>query len=117
MIRLVSAGVFIGFGLLGAGAVLPTWLSGAATVVLFGLAVARWGRRNAVPPAPSHGQTTRRRGRAVPAPPAVSQLLFAGLLIVGWIASLGLVAPLDAIDHWVGFALLAGLGWKLIHRP
>jgi putative Mn2+ efflux pump MntP len=48
-------------------------------------------------------------------PRQLSQVLFAGLLIGGWIASLGLVAPLAAVDHWVAFALLAGLGWKLIH--
>jgi putative Mn2+ efflux pump MntP len=22
----------------------------------------------------------------------------------------------DAFDHWIGFALIAGLGWKLIHE-
>jgi putative Mn2+ efflux pump MntP len=50
------------------------------------------------------------------APRQLSQAFFAGLIAAGWAASLDLVAPLDAIDHWVGFALLAGLGWKLIHE-
>ena len=117
LIRLVSAGVFIGFGLLGAGAVLPTWLSAAATAgVLFGLAVATLGAAHAL-------FLQRRRVEWHPAsaaapsrlPRQLSQLLFGGLLIGGWIASLGLVAPLAAVDHWVAFALLAGLGWKLIH--
>jgi putative Mn2+ efflux pump MntP len=45
----------------------------------------------------------------------MSQVLFAGLLVVAWAASLDLVAPLDTVDHWVGFALFAALGWKLIH--
>jgi putative Mn2+ efflux pump MntP len=48
-------------------------------------------------------------------PRRLSQLLFASLLVVAWGASLDLVAPLDAIDHWVGLALFAALGWKLIH--
>jgi Ca2+/H+ antiporter, TMEM165/GDT1 family len=117
VIRLVSAGIFIGFGLLGAGAVLPTWLSAAATTgVLFGLAVITLGTAHAL-------FLQRRRLEvqptvaAVPSklPQQLSQFLFSGLLIGGWIASLGLVAPLAFVDHWVAFALLAGLGWKLIH--
>ncbi len=117
VIRLSSASVFIGFGLLGAGTVLPTWLSAAATAgVLFGLAVATLGAAHAL-------FLQRRRLEMQPVlvgipsrlPRQLSQLLFAGLLIGGWIASLGLVAPLAAVDHWVAFALLAGLGWKLIH--
>jgi Ca2+/H+ antiporter, TMEM165/GDT1 family len=118
LIRLVSAGVFIGFGLRGAGAVLPTWLSEAATTgFLFGLAVAAVGAAHVL-------FLQRRRVERQPAvadtpsllPRRMSQLLFAGLLIGGWIASLGLVAPLAAVDHWVAFALLAGLGWKMIHE-
>ena len=117
VIRLVSAGVFIGFGLLGAGAVLPSWLPAAATTgVLFGLVVITLGaahvlflQRRRVDIHPTVVGTPSRLPRQM------SQLLFAGLLIGGWIASLGLVAPLAAVDHWVAFALLAGLGWKLIH--
>jgi len=117
LIRLVSAGVFISFGLIGAGAVLPTWLPRAATaVVLFGLAVVTLGAAHVL-------LLQRQRQEAHPAdavapsrlPRHLTQLLFVGFLIGGWIASLGLVAPLAAVDHWVAFALLAGLGWKLIH--
>jgi putative Ca2+/H+ antiporter (TMEM165/GDT1 family) len=117
LIRLVSAGVFIGFGLLGVGAVLPTWLPRAATAgVLFGLAVATLGaahvlflQRRRLETAPAVGAEPSRLPRRT------TQFFFAGLLFVGWIASLGVVTPLAAFDHWVAFALLAGLGWKLIH--
>jgi putative Mn2+ efflux pump MntP len=43
------------------------------------------------------------------------QSLFAILLAVAWVASLGLAKPLAAFDHWITFVLLGGLGWKLIH--
>lgn len=118
VIRLASAGVFIGFGLLGVGAVLPSWLPPPGVVAaLVGITVATLTaahtlllqRRRADAGLPD-------RAAASVAPRHVSQLLFAGLLAVGWAASLDLVATLDAIDHWVGFALLAGLGWKLIHE-
>jgi putative Mn2+ efflux pump MntP len=117
VIRLVAAGIFVGFGLLGVGAVLPSWLpSLAVPVVLLGLAVATL--------AAAHTLFLQRSrvdahvaGDAAPSghPRHLSQLLFAGLLIVGWGASLGLLAPLADVDHWFAFALLAGLGWKLIH--
>ncbi|HSB70367.1 MAG TPA: TMEM165/GDT1 family protein [Candidatus Methylomirabilis sp.] len=117
LIRLVSAGVFIGFGLLGAGAVLPTWLPRAGTsVALFTIGVATLGAAHAL-------LLQRRRIEAHPAddrgasrlPRRLTQMVFAGLLVVGWVASLGLVKPMTAIDHWITFVLLAGLGWKLIH--
>ena len=118
LIRLISAGVFVGFGLLGVGAVLPTWLPATVTgAVVFGLAVAtllaahtlflqrrRLDTHSADATAPS------------PMPRRLSQLFFAGLLVVAWGASLDLVAPLDAVDHWVGFAIFAALGWKLVHE-
>ena len=117
-IRLVSAGVFVSFGLLGVGAVLPTWLPSAATAaILLTLAVATL--------VAAHTLFLQRRRldadvaeAAEPSrlPRRLSQLLFASILVVAWAASLDLVAPLDAIDHWVGFALFAGLGWKLIHE-
>ncbi len=117
LIRLVSAGVFIGFGLIGAGTVLPVWLPQAATaVVVFALAVATLGAAHVL-----LLQRRRRQERPVivegqgPGPRRLTQLLFAGLLLVGWIASLGLLRPLAAVDHWVAFVLLVGLGWKLIH--
>lgn len=117
LIRLVSAGVFIGFGLFGAGAILPTWLSRAATaLVLFGLVVATLGAAHALflqrQQQEAHPVTGVEPSRL---PRRLTQIYFAGLLLVGWIASLGLVAPLAAIDHWVAFAILGGLGWKLIH--
>jgi putative Ca2+/H+ antiporter (TMEM165/GDT1 family) len=117
VIRLVSAGIFIGFGLVGVGAVLSTLLPPAASVgLVLGLAVATL--------VAAHALFLQRRRQDAHAPDALapsrlperlSQLLFASLLLAGWGASLDLVAPLDAIDHWVGFALIAGLGWKLIH--
>ncbi|HSB80049.1 MAG TPA: TMEM165/GDT1 family protein [Candidatus Methylomirabilis sp.] len=117
LIRLLSAGVFIGFGFLGVGAMLPTWLPRAGTaVVLFAIGVATLGSAHAL-------LIQRRQSEADPAvgrgpsrlPRRLTQTLFAGLLVVGWVAGLGLVKPLTAIDHWITFVLLAGLGWKLIH--
>ena len=117
-IRLASGGIFIGFGLVGVGTLLPAWFpaAGVATLIV-GLTGATL--------AAAHALFLQRRraeahvaGSATPseAPRRISQLYFAALLAAGWGASLDLVAPLDAIDHWVGFALLAGLGWKLIHE-
>jgi len=118
LVRLVSAGIFIGFGLIGIGAVLPSWLPSAASVVIvFGVAVATL--------VAAHALFLQRRRLDAHAPDALmpsrlprhlSQLLFASLLVLGWGASLDVVAPLAAFDHWVGFALIAGLGWKLIHE-
>lgn len=118
LIRLVSAGVFVGFGLLGTGAVLPTWLSRAATAgVLFGLTVVTLGaahalflQRRRVESALVVGATHSRLPRHL------TQFYFSGVILAGWLASLGTVAPLAPVDHWVAFALLAGLGWKLIHH-
>jgi putative Ca2+/H+ antiporter (TMEM165/GDT1 family)/putative Mn2+ efflux pump MntP len=117
LIRLVSAGVFIFFGFAGASSVLTAWLPLAASAVLiFGVAAVTLGaahyliiqrrRREAQPaagPAP-HGLVER-----------LPQSLFVVILAVGWFASLGLVKPLAAVDHWITFVLLGGLGWKLIH--
>ncbi|HYL80570.1 MAG TPA: TMEM165/GDT1 family protein [Candidatus Acidoferrum sp.] len=118
LIRLVSAGVFICFGVAGAGSVLRGWLPLAPTAaLLFALVVATLGA--------VHYLIIRRReaGGVHPAaaPDALwltsrlSQALFLVLLGVGWLASLGLARPLAAIDHWITFVLLSGLGWKLIH--
>jgi len=118
LIRLISAGIFIGFGLVGVGALLPAWLPSAASVgLVLGLAVATF--------MAAHSLFFQRRRLDAHAPDAIvpsrlpkrlSQLLFASLLLVGWGASLDLVTPVDAFDHWIGFALIAGLGWKLIHE-
>jgi Ca2+/H+ antiporter, TMEM165/GDT1 family len=118
VIRLVSAGVFVAFGLIGVGAVLPSWLpSWAVPVVLLGLATATLAAAHALFLQRSRVDAQLADDVAQSGlPRPLSQLLFAGLLVVGWGASLDLVAPLDSIDHWVGFALLAGLGWKLIHE-
>lgn len=118
LIRLVSAGVFIFFGFAGASSVLTAWLPLAAgAALLFGIVVVTLG-------AAHYLIIQRRRLEARPAAPdsvphglveRLPQALFVLLLTVGWIASLGLVKPLAAVDHWVTFALLGGLGWKLIH--
>jgi putative Ca2+/H+ antiporter (TMEM165/GDT1 family) len=113
-IRVVSAGVFILFGMAGAAGVLTTWLPlAASSSALFALAVATL--------AAAHYLMIRRRrlesGEA-PGPDLVArvpQSLFALLLAAAWIASLGLAKPLAAFDHWIAFVLLGGLGWKLIH--
>lgn len=118
LIRLVSAGVFICFGVAGAATVLRGWLPLAPTaVLLFALVVATLGA--------VHYLIIRRRDAEMDqdAPPTeglwltsrLSQALFLVLLGVGWLASLGFARPLAAIDHWITFVLLAGLGWKLIH--
>jgi putative Mn2+ efflux pump MntP len=117
LIRLVSAGVFIFFGVAGASSALATWLPLAvSSVVLFGLVVATLG-------AAHYLLIQRRRLLARPAAqPAVGgfaerlpQSLFALLLAVAWAASLGLSKPLAAFDHWIAFVVFGGLGWKLIH--
>jgi putative Ca2+/H+ antiporter (TMEM165/GDT1 family) len=118
VIRLVSAGVFVVFGLIGVGAVLPAWLPPATVpIMVLGLAV--------VTIAAAHALFLQRRRLDAhapdgpvppPLPRRLSQFLFAALLVAGWAASLDLIAPLDAIDHWIGFALVAALGWKLIHE-
>jgi putative Ca2+/H+ antiporter (TMEM165/GDT1 family)/putative Mn2+ efflux pump MntP len=117
LIRLVSAGVFVGFGLFGVGTELRHWLPPtAAGAIVLGTAVVTLLAAHAL-------FLARRRldahlaAAAEPSqlPRHVSQVLFAGLLVVAWAASLDLVAPLDTVDHWVGFALFAALGWKLIH--
>ena len=116
LIRLVSAGVFIFFGFAGASGVLTTMLPLAVrAVVLFGLAVATLG-------AAHYLFVRRRRSDAAPAGrPALGaaarlpQSLFALLLAVAWVASLGLAKPLAAFDHWIAFVLFGGIGWKMIH--
>lgn len=117
LIRLVSAGVFVGFGLLGVGTELRHWLPPPATAA-FVLATA------VVTLFAAHALFLQRRRLDAHLPEAaepsllprhLSQIMFACLLIVAWAASLDLVAPLDTVDHWVGFALFAALGWKLIH--
>jgi putative Ca2+/H+ antiporter (TMEM165/GDT1 family) len=117
LIRLASAGVFIFFGFAGASGVLTARLPlSASAPLLFGIAVVTLG-------AAHYLIIQRRRLEARPAagPPAhgmverLPQSLFVLLLAVAWVASLGLVKPLAAVDHWITFALLGGLGWKLIH--
>lgn len=117
LIRLVSAGVFIFFGVVGASAALSLWLPLAVrSVVVFAIVVATLG-------AAHYLMIQRRRLLAQPAVrPAplgfaerLPQSLFALLLAVAWAASLGLSKPLAAFDHWIAFVVLAGLGWRLIH--
>ncbi len=117
LINLVSAGVFILFGFVGAAGVLTTWLPLAVrSVLLFGCGVATLGvahylfvqrRRRAAQPAV--GPPRARLAERVP------QTLFALLLVAAWVIGLGLAKPLAAFDHWITFVLLAGIGWKMIH--
>jgi putative Ca2+/H+ antiporter (TMEM165/GDT1 family)/putative Mn2+ efflux pump MntP len=117
LIRLVSAGVFIVSGFAGASGVLTTMLPLAVSaVVLFGLAAATLGAAHVL-------FVRRRRGDAAPAaerpaPGAAARLpqsLFALLLAVAWVASLGLAKPLAAFDHWIAFVVFGGIGWRMIH--
>jgi putative Ca2+/H+ antiporter (TMEM165/GDT1 family)/putative Mn2+ efflux pump MntP len=117
LIRLVSAGLFIFFGLGGSAAVLSAWLPLAGSVAgLFALTAITLGGAHYL-------IIQRRRIEAHLAPPArtqwlanpLPQSLFALLLLVGWVASLGLAKPFAAFDHWITFALLGGLGWRVIH--
>jgi putative Ca2+/H+ antiporter (TMEM165/GDT1 family) len=117
LIRLVSAGVFVLFGLAGVASVLIAWVPLAVSVaVLFGLAVLtlaavhylmlqRRGSHPKLEIGPASGGLVER----------VPQSLFALLLAVAWVAGLGLATPLAAFDHWIAFVLLGGIGWKIIH--
>lgn len=117
LIRLVSAGVFILFGVAGASNVLTTWLPAATSAaLLFGMVAATLGaahyliiRQRRLAAHPASGATAHGLVERLP------QSLFVVLLVVAWVASLGLVKPLAAFDHWIAFVLLGGLGWKLIH--
>jgi Ca2+/H+ antiporter, TMEM165/GDT1 family len=117
LIRLVSAGVFMVFGVAGASGVLATWLPFAVNAaVVFGLAVATLGaahyfflRRRCVEAEPATGRPAPLTAERLP------QSLFAVLLAFAWVASLGLAKPLAAFDHWIAFVLLGGIGWKMIH--
>ncbi len=115
VIRAASAGIFIAFGLAGIAAVLVRWLPLAGTaLVVFGLGVLTL--------AAVHAFVLRRRRVEGGARRAsydmadrLPQSLFSLLLLVAWVASLGLAKPLAVVDHWVAFGVLGGLGWKLIH--
>lgn len=117
LIRLVSAGVFIFFGFAGASGVLTTMLPLAVSaVVLFGLVVATLGAAHYLFVRRRRGDAARAAERpALGAAARLPQSLFALLLAVAWVASLGLAKPLAAFDHWIAFVLLGGIGWKMIH--
>ena len=117
LIRLVSAGVFIFFGFAGASSVLTTMLPLAVSaVVLFGLVVATLGAAHYLFVRRRRGDAARMAERpALGAAARLPQSLFALLLAVAWVASLGLAKPLAAFDHWIAFVLLGGIGWKMIH--
>lgn len=117
LIRLVSAGVFIVFGFAGASGVLTTMLPLAVSaVVLFGLVVATLGAAHYLFVRRRRGDAARAAERpALGAAARLPQSLFALLLAVAWVASLGLAKPLAAFDHWIAFVLLGGIGWKMIH--
>jgi putative Mn2+ efflux pump MntP len=117
LIRLVSTAVFIFFGFAGTFSVLTMWLPLAVTAVsLFVVVVATLGaahylliQRRRLEAQADLGGTAPRLVERLP------QSLFVLLLAVAWVAGLGLVKPLVAVDHWITFVLLGGLGWKLIH--
>jgi len=117
LIRLVSAGVFIVFGFAGASGVLTTMLPLAVSaVVLFGLVVTTLGAAHYLFVRRRRGDAARAAERpALGAAARLPQSLFALLLAVAWVASLGLAKPLAAFDHWIAFVLLGGIGWKMIH--
>jgi len=117
LIRLVSAGVFIVFGFAGASGVVTTMLPLAVgAVVLFGLVVATLGAAHYLFVRRRRGDAARAAERpALGAAARLPQSLFALLLAVAWVASLGLAKPLAAFDHWIAFVLLGGIGWKMIH--
>jgi putative Ca2+/H+ antiporter (TMEM165/GDT1 family) len=117
LIRLVSAGVFIFFGFAGASGVLTTMLPLAVSaVVLFGLVVTTLGAAHYLFVRRRRGDAARAAERpALGAAARLPQSLFALLLAVAWVASLGLAKPLAAFDHWIAFVLLGGIGWKMIH--
>jgi putative Ca2+/H+ antiporter (TMEM165/GDT1 family)/putative Mn2+ efflux pump MntP len=117
LIRLVSAGVFIFFGFAGASSVLTTMLPLAVSaVVRFGLVVATLGAAHYLFVRRRRGDAARMVERpALGAAARLPQSLFALLLAVAWVASLGLAKPLAAFDHWIAFVLLGGIGWKMIH--
>jgi len=117
LIRLVSAGVFIVFGFAGASGVLTTMLPLAVSaVILFGLVAATLGAAHYLFVRRRRGDAARAAERpALGAAARLPQSLFALLLAVAWVASLGLAKPLAAFDHWIAFVLLGGIGWKMIH--
>ena len=112
-IRVLSASVFVFFGLTGAAVALRTWASLATTSVLVGvLAAATLGT--------AHFLMLRRPRPTAPPPTSravsrVPQAVFALLLAGGWLASLEWSTVLAGVDHWLAFALLGGMGWKMIH--
>lgn len=117
VIRLASAGVFIFFGVAGVAGALTAWVPLAVRAVLvFTLVVVTLGvahylmiQRRRLTARPALGPTPSGFAERLP------QSLFALLLAVAWAASLGLSRPLAAVDHWIAFVVLGGLGWKLIH--
>ena len=47
--------------------------------------------------------------------PALSFGLFQFMMpILGWLAGETLIRHIEKYDHWVAFALLLGVGWKMI---
>ncbi|MFB3819268.1 MAG: TMEM165/GDT1 family protein [Candidatus Methylomirabilales bacterium] len=108
LIRWASAGVFLAFGFAGAAHVLGRLLPLApAALLLFLLAAATL--------AAVHVLALQRAG-ARPAPRrAIPQWAYAAMLLLAWLSGLGPLQALVAVDHWIAFLLLGGLGWVTIH--
>jgi putative Ca2+/H+ antiporter (TMEM165/GDT1 family) len=109
-IRWASAGVFMAFGFVGAAHVLGGLLPLAPTaLLLFLLAAATL--------TGVHVLALQRAAERAPAPRrrAIPQWAYLTMLAVAWLSGLGPVQALVAVDHWIAFLLLMGLGWVTIH--
>jgi putative Ca2+/H+ antiporter (TMEM165/GDT1 family) len=114
LIRWASAATFMAFGVAGTAHVLGGRLPLAPrALVLFLVVAATLGSvhylilRRGRGPAPAALPVSGRRGLPLWA--------YLGLILLAWLSSLGPVDQLVAVDHWVAFLVLGGLGWLTIH--
>jgi len=110
VIRLASAAIFILFGLVGSGHILGRHLPLAASAaLLFVLTVGTLGAVHSLL-LRAGGPAERSRGfRRLP------QGAYGALLLLAYLAGLGLFRGLAAVDHWVAALLLGLVGWRSIH--
>ncbi len=113
LIRWGSAGIFMVFGWAGAARVLSGVLPlGPTALLTFLLAVGTLVGIHTVllrRQPDGHAEGSVRRWRMLP------QWAFLGILIVAWLSGLGPVRALSAVDHWLAFLVLVGLGWCVAH--